>query len=496
MMKHTVLAGMLLLGFVPMAHGIEFPADPPDIKTPVLYEQMEPWLLELADSHDHITITTEGESAGGRDIHLVTISHGKVESPWKVFAIGVLHGNEHSGKDALLFMIDEIARDPSLLAEDIELYIVPMANPEGVNNNERRNANNTDLNRDFSTILEPETQVLHRIQQRIRAHVVIDCHEYTRDGRHFVREGLKKWPLIALGTANSPYMDQRIVELGERRLASSHQLFQDTDVTFLEYLVGGPPPNEELRPSTPNADDARNGLSSYGSMGFIIEAGIFRGNEDPQADFGHRVSAYRDLIWHLINSGDREVEKQIIEEARRTGPPEFLPTNYFWGTTTKSAEIFNYPALDAETGDTIFVPTANFMYDLVIKSFVQRPVSYAITATHAGVYADLLDRHGIPFEVVDEPRDVYAESVRIVRIEEGNDQVYARYSGRQVMDRGAAGDVRLEKGALIVPLSGYDGRRAAQLLEPMKLYGLYQYELFHDTVDENGNVPVLRMMTP
>lgn len=496
MFSKSILTSLLLLSAVQLVHGIDFPAEASEMKTPILFEEMEPWLVELGEAHNHIDVTVEGSSAGGRDIHLVTISHGVVESPWKVLAIGVQHGNEHSGKDALLYMINEIARDPSLLAQDIELYIVPMLNPEGVNNDQRRNANNEDLNRDHTRLFQPETLLLHRIQQRIRAHVVIDCHEYTRDGRHFVRQGLKKWPLITLGTANSPYFDPRIVELGEQRLASSHELFEGTDVTFMEYLVGGPPPHVELRPSTPNADDARNGLSSYGSIGFIIEAGIFRSVDDPHFDLGARIAANRELIWHLINSGNRTEDMRIIEEARRSPVPDYLPVNYFWGTTLSTADLFEYPALDAETGEEIYVTTPNFKNDLVIKGFVERPAAYAIKASEAEVYAELLDRHAIPFERLEEPRTVMAESVKLVRIEDHYDDVYARYGGRQITERGAVGHVELPAGSLLVSLDGVDGRRTAQLLEPLKLYGLYQYDLFRDTVGEAWDIPVLRVISP
>lgn len=495
MIRHLAITALMIATATTAALALDFPGDPRDMKTPILHGEMTPWLESIGEAHDHITVTTEGVSVEGRDIHLVKISQGVSDDPWRVFAIGVQHGNEHSGKDALLYMIHEIAREPALLADDIELYIVPMANPDGVEGDNRRNANDMDLNRDHVMLMEQETLILHRIQQRIRAHVVIDAHEYTRDGAHFVREGLKKWPLMTLGVANSPYMDKRLVDLGYTRLDEAFRHFEDSDVTFLEYLVGGPPPHVELRPSTPNVNDARNGLSVYGSIGFIVEAGIFRRVEDPQADFGPRVAAYREILWLLVNGGDRDSERKLIEAARSTGPPDFLPLNYFWGTTTSTNEIFQYPALDAETHEEIFVPTANYKQDLIIKGFVPRPLGYLVDASVADVYSALLERHAISYERLDTATSFEVEPVTLVRIENNSDPVYERYGGRQVMERQAPVERDFEAGAIHVPLSGdVDGRRAALLLEPMKLYGLYQYDIFYDTVDGDGVVPVYRMV--
>lgn len=498
MCRRFITLGFLLAGLSGPAQGLEFPLSPRDIARPVLYEEMEPWLRAMDEESELVSVTVEGESVAGRSIHLVRLSHGVSANPWKVLAIGAQHGNEHSGKDALLYMIHEIVRDPSLLSNEVELYIIPMANPDGVNADQRRNGNGADLNRDHTTLFQPETQAIHRVQQRVRAHVVIDCHEYTRDGSHFLAKGWKKWPLVTLGTVNSPYVEQRLVELSDARLERAHALFADSGVSFMEYLVGGLPPEEELRPSTPDADDVRNGLGAYGSLAFIIEAGIFRGNAEPQEDFGPRVAAYRDLLWELINGGDRTAELDAISAARGDDAPAFLPTNYFWATSTARTEPFPYPVLDAESGETLYVPTAAHMRDLVIKNFVPRPVAYAIDSAQSEPYAELLERHAIPFERLEGGRSLNVEQMRLIRVEDFEDQVYGRYAGRQIVERKAPAERVFEAGTLIVPVEGarIDGRRATLLLEPMKLYGLYQYQAFLDTVGNDGILPVYRVMQP
>ena len=42
-----------------------------------------------------------------------------------------------------------------------------------------------------------------------------------------------------------------------------------------------------------------------------------------------------------------------------------------------------------------------------------------------------------------------------------------------------------------MPVAGFDGRRAVPVLEPRRLYGLYQFDEFHATVSADGTLPVL-----
>lgn len=492
MNKLLLLPLLLLAAMAPVSAKPEFP------QRPVRFAEMEAMLRELDAAHDHIQVTVEGQSAGGRPLYLVRLAAADVtptSDPWRVFAIGAQHGNEQSGKDALLVIIDEVAADPGLLPPNTELYFLPMANPEGVDGDQRRNANEADLNRDHRGLLQPETATIHRIHQRLRAHVTIDCHEYTRDSSSWTSAGMKKWPLVTLGVVNCPYVDGEVIALAEERLAEAQRAFDNEDgyVPFMEYLVGGPPPLEELRPSTPEADDARNGLGVYGNLSFIIEAGIFRGNPDPQADFVARTEAYRQLLWLLIRGGDRDRERAAIQRARTAPPPSWLPTNYFWAST-QPARIFEYPALDVHTLEKFLIPTANFMDDLAIKEYVRTPVAYAITPDPEGIYRTLLERHGIPFEVLENPREAVVEQATLLRVEEDYDAMYARYDGRQIVELSEPGPKALPPGTLYIHVAGLDGVRAALLLEPKRVYGLYEFAPFRATVGEDGAIPVHRVM--
>ena len=106
-----------------------------------------------------------------------------------MLVIGVIHGNEDDG----LAIIDELKR--RAIPEDIELWIVDSMNPDGVAAQDRHNANDVDLNRNFpyrwgpigvpgdsqyagpGPASEPETQAVINLMQQLQPDITIWYHQ-------------------------------------------------------------------------------------------------------------------------------------------------------------------------------------------------------------------------------------------------------------------------------------------------------------------------------
>jgi hypothetical protein len=129
-----------------------------------------------------------------------------------------------------------------------------------------------------------------------------------------------------------------------------------------------------------------------------------------------------------------------------------------------------------------------------VKSAVPAPLAYAVEPRAAADFAALLERHGIPFETLAAPRDVRAERCTLLRIEDELDEVYSRYEGRQIVRREAPAVLTLPAGTLWVPLAGEDAVRAALLLEPTALYGVYPYPRFRKLASPGAALPVVRVV--
>ena len=156
--------------------------------------------------------------------------------------------------------------------------------------------------------------------------------------------------------------------------------------------------------------------------------------------------------------------------------------------------VTEFPVLDLATGRTLRIPTANMMTTMAVKRAVTTPLGYAVAPHAAAEFAPLLERHGIPFEPLAAPREVRAERCTLLRIEDEFDDLYSRYEGRQITRCDAAAAQPLAPGTLWVPLEGEAAVRAALVLEPAALYGVYPYPRFRKLASPGAALPVLRVV--
>ncbi len=105
-----------------------------------------------------------GKSVEGRQIYGMKISSNHSD-PWKpkVKYIGQIHGNEAVGRQVSIYFIQllcqqytipknaetSISRRVKGIINHMHIFIIPSLNPDGFENNKRRNSNNMDLNRNF-----------------------------------------------------------------------------------------------------------------------------------------------------------------------------------------------------------------------------------------------------------------------------------------------------------------------------------------------------------
>jgi hypothetical protein len=461
-----------------------------DLKQPVTYKQLQE-IVEKAQQTPNFTVSIEGNSVEGRPLYLVTAS--KTETPkWEVMFMGCQHGNEHSGKDAISYMIWNLVENPDQIPDDVAIHFLPNSNPDGSEADRRQNTAKQDLNRDHLFLNHPETQTMHKVAARVRPDLFVDCHEFSRDSGDYTENGWSEWPLIMMDTASNPFLPEPLYKTGLEWVEAAAPEMKSKGYNYCRYFVGGTPPHDEQRHSTLEIDDARNGIATYGGLSFIIEAGIYRAKPEPQADLGERVSAYLTLLNRFVH--DQEMinkSLEVLEKSREEKPYSFIPTNYFWGKTTNSVKQF--PVVEIATGETKELAVANFMNERVIKNFVPTPTAYIIPAEKAEIYKTLLTRHAIPYTRLDQESSLIVEASILERVETEEDPIYNRYADRQIVTRKNAEPKVFKIGSIRVNLDGEHARRAALVLEPSMLYGLMQDPEFRNQVPEKGEMAVYRL---
>jgi len=472
---------------------ITFPENHNTIEVPISYSQMVDF-LESVERCNFIDVSIEGQSIENRSLYLIHLYRGKKRSDWKLFFFAQQHGNEPAGKDALIYLIKYISEKPEILPKDVDLWVMPMVNPDGAEANKRRNGNDFDLNRDHQLLSQPETQALHKVFRHIMPHVSVDCHEFTRDSRDYTEKGWSEWPLIMMDCANNPFFYPEVYQAGIRWCEQMVPYMNQKGHNYVRYYLGGVPPEGELRHSTPEVDDARNGLGAYGGLSFIIESGIKHNVRNPNADLGERIDAYLDIFYKFLHDDMyRREDIKAIERSRSSKIPDFIPINYFWAN--KGQKIKQVRVIEIDTGETVKVPTANFMNDLIVKNSVPTPKAYIISEEYSSEFKALLDKHAIIYEILETPKIFKVESCRIICVEDFEDTLYNRYAGRQIVERTLAKKQVFRSGSILVTLNQSACKRAALLLEPTKLYGLYQYPEFRKMVDKNNILPVYRIIS-
>jgi len=480
---------LLLIFASPVA--AQLPEDRHALTRTVSYAEMETFLSGVSGKGP-ITVSPEATTSKGRSVYLVHASRGGTPS-FRVLFYAQQHGDEVSGKDALLYLVRDIARDPALLPPGVDLWVVPMVNPDGAEAGTRRNADGADLNRDHMVLEQPETQALHRVVRRVRPHLAVDCHEFTRDSEARRKRGWVAWPDITMDGVNNPLFDPAVAAAAQRWVDESAAPEAAAGHTFLRYTVGGLPPDEEQRHSAPDMDSGLTAVGAYGGLSFIIEAAVRRAVPDPSADLAARVDAYLVLLWRFLREDAHCAEDlAAVEKARARPLPPFLPTNYLW--VNPGMTVAEFPVLETATGRTLRIPTANMMTTMAVKASVPTPLGYAVEPRAAADFQVLLERHGIPFDFLAAPREVRSERCTLLRIEDEFDEVYSRYEGRQIVRREAAAATSLPPGALWVPLEGEAAVRGALLLEPAALYGVYQYPRFRKLTAPATALPILRVV--
>jgi protein MpaA len=130
-----------------------------------------------------LTVVLLGHSWQGRPIHAVEVGnpHGT-----PVLVVGCIHGNEQGGIPIALAL-------EKLAPHDLDLWIVPDLNPDGVAADTRKNAHGVDLNRNFPwrwrpmggvyqsgprPLSERESRIAHALILRLHPHVTIWFHQH------------------------------------------------------------------------------------------------------------------------------------------------------------------------------------------------------------------------------------------------------------------------------------------------------------------------------
>ena len=187
-----------------------------------------------------------------------------------VLLIGQQHGDEPASSEALLVIARELAQGLlQPLLENLNVVIVPRANPDGADANTASTAGGQDMSRDQLLLNSAEAQALARLTRDYRPAVVIDAHEYAPMGRVLEKFGgiPKADALVQYATANNLpefltkaaeewYRRPALVALRSQGLGSDWAYSTSDDLADKKVVMAGP-----LADSSRNVNGLKNSVS-------------------------------------------------------------------------------------------------------------------------------------------------------------------------------------------------------------------------------------------
>ncbi|MGB5821681.1 MAG: M14 family metallopeptidase [Saonia sp.] len=210
-----------------------------------------------------ITQENIGKSREGRDLKMLAI--GKQTSKNMLMVISRQHPPEVTGYLAMKSFVETIASDSRLarkFRKKFTTYVVPLMNPDGVDNGHwRHNAGGVDLNRDWANFEQPETQAVKRFMEnkiketRGKFYFGIDFHSTWDDIYYTVDEKLEgnmpklvpDW-LEKIKTAINHYDPNiRPSDKMEPTTVSRNYFFVNYGAEALVFEIGDNTPREFLR---------------------------------------------------------------------------------------------------------------------------------------------------------------------------------------------------------------------------------------------------------
>jgi hypothetical protein len=289
--------------------------------------EMEAWLATLKARVPGLVLGSLGRSQQGRDIpYLVFTNEGLADAGAIValgrpilWFIGLQHGNEPAGGEAMLALIAMLAEgDLKPFLDKVSVVVVPRANPDGAAAFTRATASRADLNRDHILLTLPESAALHAALVALPPDVVIDAHEFSVANRW-----LQKFAVIEASDAMYLYATHPMVHPAVTALADDlfrpalERAWKSYGLTSFWYHTTSYRPDDKLVSMGGNAPGiARNTFGLMGAVSFLIETrGVGVGLQGFQRRVATHVVAAKAVIATAADNAARL--HQAVVQARR-----------------------------------------------------------------------------------------------------------------------------------------------------------------------------------
>ncbi|AFH50605.1 Putative carboxypeptidase [Ignavibacterium album JCM 16511] len=461
------------------------------------HDELKQFIQEVDKNSDLIKSEVLTKSIESRELFAVYFSKnefGADKNKLKVLIFAQQHGNEQSGKEASLLLINELLKpDNQYLFDKIDFLLVPQMNPDGSEKNQRRNGNGMDLNRNHLILTEPETIALHKLFDKYLFEVTMDVHEYWPFGEEWKKLGFRRNFDVTVGAITNINISEKIKKLSyEKYLPFVFDFVKEKGYTAFHYLPGGPIGADYIRYSTFDINDGRQSFGIQNTFSFIQEGmnGENYSTDNLERRAKSQMAGMLTLLKFSYDHKD-EIKKLIAEEREKlinnnVGDKVAIQLDHFSDGTELKFNLFSY-----YSGKDTLVKVNDFRS--VVKSLydVERPKGYLIPKELIEL-KQWMDKHNLIYEEAeldrcDKIEEYFIDSVGTIDFE--RDTIINPYiSLREVKDK-----IDLEK-YYFLPVNQLKNNMIVIALEPKSMLGLVTYKQFEYLLKPKEKYKILRVI--
>jgi hypothetical protein len=458
-------------------------------------EEISAYLARLDRSFPEARVETIGTSVQGRPLQALLLSKTRgadVSSPDRVTVelIGCQHGTESAGAESLLFVARDLLTGPlRKLLDDIDVVILPNANPDGRDNGKRANANLINLNIDFVSLTQPESIALVSALQRYRPEVALDVHESAvLKRKSLAREGYMTDFMVQFEFANNPNIAPALQTFSRREVLSPWiASVNQAGLLCHRYIGEIKSAKQAVTNGGLTLQNLRNRTGIEGSLSFLMESRLDprEGDYPTFRNIEERVRRQRVSIEEflkLIHSKRGQALKAVAAaKPQAESTPLALDAKYVPAVGNPRVKINLLRIADNQLVPIAFPDHRTVHVDTPLVM----PAAYVVRENQAEIGA-LLNRHDIAYRTLDSARGEWAVEFVPDHSRSRNVTPADKLRERPIRLRALPGD-------LWVSTDQPRGRLAALLLEPRSTSSLFRSKAYSSLVAPGKSLPVCRV---
>ncbi|MGH8597783.1 MAG: M14 family metallopeptidase [Gammaproteobacteria bacterium] len=498
-MRTVLVSALSAFAICPLATAQNSPA------TPVLHTPLERATFTRISTSAEITAFLDefvahyrgiafkaivGKSVQGRAIEALEfrVEREGESQPATVLVIGSQHGAaEPAGGEALLVIARDLAGGVlSTLRDDIDIILIPNANPDGRDLVKRANANGVNINTDFVSLSQPESRVLEEALTRYRPDAVLDSHESAVLKRKtLAREGYLTDFNAQFEIANNPAVPAAVREFALNALLP--ELIARVSAAGLpaqRYVGEITSIKQPITHGGLTLRNFRNTAGISGAVSFLVETKL-DSREDAYPTYRNiAVRLERQLLCirtFLTLMHERRADLVAHTAAARNAlhkEPLILNATYALDSAHPTLPI---PMRRLDTRELEVLEFRDHR-----KVVMGEPIPYPpmlVVTRHIDKIRDVLDRHGLNYWSLTRPTSA---DVIAMRFDRANNSVqFAAASELRKL-------LEIDPGGMFIDLAQPNGRYAMLLLDPRSISSIFHAPEFASLVQPDEDFFIYR----